>query len=72
MADKSFSDGNEIVWLAEVDCVGNEEYIFQCSSAVEFHDCSNESAVGVKCYELSGSIINNFLAESRAHLLVSK
>ena len=48
-ASSVFGVGNGSIWLDDVDCAGNEESIFDCSSLLDSHDCQHSEDVGVRC-----------------------
>ena len=46
----SAADGNGIIWLDEVMCLGNETELLDCpSNPIGINDCDSSDDVGVRC-----------------------
>ena len=56
-------DGSGKIWLDDVACVGNEEYLSDCSKNVlGYHNCKHNEDAGVECS--SAGKFNNYMVDT--------
>ncbi|XP_076082455.1 neurotrypsin-like [Mytilus galloprovincialis] len=50
LPSKNVDDGNGTIWLANVDCEGNEEKLVNCSYDSYVTHCGHQNDVGIRCF----------------------
>ena len=56
IAERHYGQGSGKIWLSDLDCVGTESSIVNCShSGWGVHNCNHTSDAGVKCTPPKGN-----------------
>ncbi|XP_052086361.1 neurotrypsin-like isoform X2 [Mytilus californianus] len=50
LPSKHVDDGNGTIWLDNVDCVGSEEKLINCSYDSYLTNCGHQNDVGIRCF----------------------
>ena len=62
----SFNSGSEYIFLDEVDCIGNETRLVDCThNPIGSHDCSHSEDAGIRC--LLGQLIPGVWKPNNEH-----
>ena len=62
LKNASFGEGNDEIWLDQVNCDGIEDNIFQCRSRINSMTCQHNKDVGIRCANVTGlNILHSIL-----------